>query len=683
MAKKGLFYSLSILLLMLLILTYSNHFHNGFHFDDSHTIEDNLFIRHLHNIPLFFKDVSTFSTLPSHQNYRPMVSTTLAIDYRLGGGLNPFYFHLSTFILYVLQCALIFLLFYKILKLSVVGKYNHFIALFGTGWYAFHTANAETINYIISRSDSLSTLGVIASLVMYMYLPNLRKWYLYLLPLMFGLLAKETAVTGFVLLFFYVLLFEKQISIADVFKSGNFKKLFQAFRIILPALIVCALFALLNLKMMSKEYVAGGSRYYYMITQPFVIFKYFITFFFPADLSADTDLFAFSTIFDNRFYLGAIFIILMMWLMFFTSSKKELRPIAFGIIWFFIALLPTSSIIPLSEVLNDHRIFFPFIGLALSCAGALGILYYKYENIIKEQLAYKVLIILFVLIVIGGNAYGVYQRNKVWNNEESLWLDVTIKSPKNGRGLMNYGLTQMSKGNYAAAQEYFEKALVYNPYYSYLYINLGILKNALNKPQEAEAYLKRAIELDPNYYGTYYYYANFLFKHNRYQEAIPLYERAIQFSPSYLYSRYDLMKIYFDTEQWEKLQVQAQQTLQFAPDDKVVLGYFKAGQERKSKLQLAEDFASSNPTAENYLNLSLQYYQEAKYEECIEACNKSLKINPSFAEAYNNICSAYNAMGKWQEAIKSCEKALKLKPEFPLAKGNLKYAKKVLESRQK
>jgi hypothetical protein len=33
---------------------YANHFHNSFHFDDSHTIENNAAIRTLGNVPHFF-----------------------------------------------------------------------------------------------------------------------------------------------------------------------------------------------------------------------------------------------------------------------------------------------------------------------------------------------------------------------------------------------------------------------------------------------------------------------------------------------------------------------------------------------------------------------------------------------------------------------------------------------------
>src|ERR1700733_9126047 len=83
-------------MLALVLLAYGNHFQNSFHFDDGHTIVDNPYIRDLHNIPRFFTDGRTFSVLPANRTYRPLVSTSLAIDYRLGHGLEPSWFHIST-----------------------------------------------------------------------------------------------------------------------------------------------------------------------------------------------------------------------------------------------------------------------------------------------------------------------------------------------------------------------------------------------------------------------------------------------------------------------------------------------------------------------------------------------------------------------------------------------------------
>src|SRR5450759_1841163 len=89
------------LLLVAILAAYANHFRNSFHFDDAHTIVNNAAIRELRNIPLFFRDATTFSSLPSNQSYRPLVSTVLAIDYQLAHGLEPFWFHLSIFALFI------------------------------------------------------------------------------------------------------------------------------------------------------------------------------------------------------------------------------------------------------------------------------------------------------------------------------------------------------------------------------------------------------------------------------------------------------------------------------------------------------------------------------------------------------------------------------------------------------
>lgn len=101
----------------------------------------------------------------------------------------------------------------------------------------------------------------------------------------------------------------------------------------------------------------------------------------------------------------------------------------------------------------------------------------------------------------------------------------------------------------------------------------------------------------------------------------------------------------------------------------------KDAKNSKPLLEQAEDLVKSNPTAENYLNLSLQYYNLKRFEDCIAACNEAIKLKPNFPEAYNNICSAYNSLGKYDLAIDACNMALKLSPGFELAKNNLKVAK--------
>ena len=109
-----------ILMLGGLLLTYANHFDNDFHFDDSHTIEDNLWIRDLSNTGAFFSDPTTRSTLPTNRQYRPALTLTLAVDYWLGDGLDPFWFHASTFVWYVAQLVAMFFLFRVVLRVKPI-----------------------------------------------------------------------------------------------------------------------------------------------------------------------------------------------------------------------------------------------------------------------------------------------------------------------------------------------------------------------------------------------------------------------------------------------------------------------------------------------------------------------------------------------------------------------------------
>jgi len=85
-------------LALAMLAAYANHFQNKFHFDDSHTIVENGYVRDLHNVPKFFTDATKFSANPAGQVYRPVVSTSLAVDYRLGRGYSPVFFHRSTFL---------------------------------------------------------------------------------------------------------------------------------------------------------------------------------------------------------------------------------------------------------------------------------------------------------------------------------------------------------------------------------------------------------------------------------------------------------------------------------------------------------------------------------------------------------------------------------------------------------
>src|SRR5262249_28479404 len=125
----------------------------------------------------------------------------------------------------------------------------------------------------------------------------------------------------------------------------------------------------------------GVSRLDYLLTQPFVMVHYFLTFFLPFELSADTDWKVISNPLDDRVIVGTMFVLALLAVAVRTARSRETRPIAFGILWFFVALLPTSSVVPFSEVLNDHRIYFPYVGLMLAVCWTMALLLERLRSV--------------------------------------------------------------------------------------------------------------------------------------------------------------------------------------------------------------------------------------------------------------------------------------------------------------
>ena len=160
-----------LLTLLITLGIYSNHFNNPFFFDDSHTIVNNSAITNLDNWTSFFTNPETFSSLPANRAYRPVVTFLNAIDYAISGELNPLTYHIHIFFWYIITVLLFLVLMIHLSKkanLAMDYKSKIFLTL-TTLFFATHTINAETINYICARSDSFSTLCFNFTFVIYKY----------------------------------------------------------------------------------------------------------------------------------------------------------------------------------------------------------------------------------------------------------------------------------------------------------------------------------------------------------------------------------------------------------------------------------------------------------------------------------------------------------------------------------
>jgi tetratricopeptide (TPR) repeat protein len=651
--------------LLAVTLTYSNHFHNTFEFDDFHSINDNLYVRSLTNIPGFFTDATTSSVYPTHQAWRPLVTSSLALDYWLGKGYNPFYFHLSTFFWFLTLLIWAALLFRTILDRTAPDSRNLWIAWFAAAWFGLHPAIAETVNYIIQRADLMSTWGVVAGLALYARFPASRRWCIYLLPVAVGFLCKPPALIFPALLAAYIFLFEE---------GALRRRSMRVFRGTAPSLALTAIFLLLQSILTPRSFTPGyvsASRY--LITQPYVWFRYFVTFFLPVHLNADSDLAPLPSVLSLEAIGGFLFVAALLFSIYVTSKRPATRPVAFGLAWFVLGLIPTS-VFPLAEVENDHRMFLPFIGLVVAAASSLAAIARSEHTSREVRTALGVAAACILLL----SAAGTRRRNEVWKTPDSLWYDVTLKSPANGRGLMNYGLTRMAVGDFPVALTYFERALQYTPNYAQLEINLGIDCGAMGRDVEAEQHFRRAVTLAPGDAEPHYFYARWLRTHARDDEAEAGLRSAIQINPAAMNARLLLLQLYADRGSWALLKPLAAETLTLAPSDPAALRF--AGLQPPLPGVVSGASTAVTPrvtpavTPETLLNSSLAAWQNHDFEGCIRLARKALELRPNYAEAYNNIVAANNSLGRWDDAIQAGHEALRIRPDYQLARNNLLWA---------
>ena len=635
---------------LLVLGAYSNSLHNSFHFDDNYSIERNGFIRDIRNIPHFFTDARTFSSLPGTATYRPLVTLTFAIDHWIGGGLNPTQFHITQLLLLVTVGALLLALYAKLFESAEDAPWHRWAALFTATLFCVHTGNTQTGNYISARSELLSAIGVLGSFAIYLHVPRSRRWHWYLLPMAIGALAKTPAVVFAPLLLVYKLLIEEQLSVRAMFTRSTWPRVRAALRSTLPALGcgIVLFFFVEGMNAPGQSY-GGGPRLQYLLTQTWLWARYVRLFFVPTGLTADTDLTLITTWQDPRVILGLVVsggLLIALWR---ASTSRRLRPVAFGLAWFWISLAPASSVFPLAEVTNDHRFFLPFMGLAPAVVWwfYVHIRTWMSTSAAVGRVAPRVAFGLGA-VVLAAHAVGTHERNRVWQNEDTLWSDVVAKSPSNGRGLMNYGLTQMQQGHFARAKELFTRAQTFAPNYPILEINLGIVNGAMGDSVTAEQHFERAIALDSNYSGARFYYARWLVQNRRTPEAVPQLQRAITLNPADADSPELLMNI-----------------------------YAALGAERELKALAADTFPFpvANPGFQSLYALGLGFTRQRQHLEAAEAYRAALSFDRNSVDAWNNLGWSLAQLGLFDAAIPAYDNALRVRPDYTLARNNLAAAK--------
>ena len=268
-------------------------------------------------------------------------------------------------------------------------------------------------------------------------------------------------------------------------------------------------------------------------------------------------------------------------------------------------------------------------------------------------------------LLLAAHAAGAHARNVVWRSEESLWADVTLKSPGNGRAWMNYGLPLMARGDYAKAKAAFDRAATLTPNYATLEINRAILSNALGDPREAERLFRRALALGPDQPASHSFFAGWLLAHGRGPEGQAQLEETVRLSPGLLAARLQLLDLLAARGDRARLATEARSLLAVAPDQSAAREY-------------AEGRIPLQPPARDYAEAfrrGILFGAQKSWVQSAVAYRAALELDPTSADALNNLGFALGNLGFFVEAVPPLEEALRRRPNDALTRNNLAWVK--------
>ena len=146
---------LALAILALIVVVYANSFQNSFHYDDSHSIVENPHIRSLANLPSFFLETETFSGEPAMAMYRPVLVSSFALNYA-AGEYEPWGYLGTNIAIHGVVSILAFLI--------LANWQGKWVGFWGGVLFAAHPIQTQAVNYISSRSVSLSAAGVLLAM---------------------------------------------------------------------------------------------------------------------------------------------------------------------------------------------------------------------------------------------------------------------------------------------------------------------------------------------------------------------------------------------------------------------------------------------------------------------------------------------------------------------------------------
>ena len=514
------------ILFMVVILTiiYSAALNNPFIWDDYFHVVENTFIKDWRYIPqIFTSDVFFFA--PQRSNfYRPLQSLSYMIDYTVWK-LNPLGYHLTNVLIHLFNIILIYLLLSKLFQ-------NRFVPFLSAFFFTIHPLQTSAVSYIAGRADLLLTFFCLCSLSLYFESQHAtsggmrgRLYYVVsIIAFIFALLSKEAALIFPI----FLVVFDYFFPVKEKSHTARYKKIVRY----LPFFIAAALYLILRITVLHfpLENIAPAdvTLYQRIITAPQIIISYMGLLLIPLDLRMERVVSLSPSFLRQEVILPLIALISLF--VFAIRGVRRSPGILFGLLWFFIFLIPTLNIIiPLNAMMAEHWLYLSSVGFFM----VISFLLHKGLNT-----KYGVLKVVISGLIITSSAYyclRTYQRNIEWGNE-ILFFEKILQHSGGwdiDRVHMNLAKAYYRQEKYDLAKQEVKQTLEINPRYFEAYCLLGVLSGGEGDYDTSIKYLQEAIRMNPSYVAAYHNKAITYAKMGKLRLAVAEWEKALKLNPYY------------------------------------------------------------------------------------------------------------------------------------------------------
>jgi tetratricopeptide (TPR) repeat protein len=267
---------------------------------------------------------------------------------------------------------------------------------------------------------------------------------------------------------------------------------------------------------------------------------------------------------------------------------------AFCLAWFWIALSPVFNVIAIAATMADRYLYVAAIGVFIAVAAAI-------ERLPRPAQIGSTTVLAVLLGLLS------FQRNRVWQDSETLWRDSLAKDADNLTAHFSLGNALEQQGKREEALVAYKGALAIDPDSPGIRTGVGNLELTLGRPKTALEYLRPAVAENP------------------------------KFPP-------------------------ARRTLGVAL---IAAGFVDEG------IRELRTCVEQEPHAFHWQSLADALVNAKRHPEAIEAYQAMLALSPGHPDALNNLGAVQFATGDFEGARASFEAIIAVRPDALQARSNL------------